>query len=250
MLRTSKRTNPLFRPSEFELLLGQERAERALSDPDSVDLLVWNVFGTLETHSDARWMAGRWQQLAGPAVREPWRLVLWAGRDREPLLRPPASYVAQVRERAHGAGGDDASVEEFTAPVSVPALLESPDVIGLIDAVGDTPGRGRGGRERLVELIDVGLDHARRLGKSLAVGVVYRSGTTAAAELSSRINQLRNDRVLAAELPHRSTLPPLVLRELSWQQLLRIWQAELDYLDTDGLPVKPFLAHCRARGLL
>jgi hypothetical protein len=250
MLRTKKRTNPLFHPEGFELLLGPERAERALNDPDSVDLLVWNVFGTLDTHSDARWLAGRMQQLGGPNVREPVRLSLWTGRDRSPLLRPPASYIAQVRERARAAGGDDASVAEFAGPVGVPVRLESPDLVGLIDAVGTQTGTGRGGRDRLIELIDVGLEHARQLGKSLAVGVIYTAGSAAAAELSPRINALRNDRTLASEMAHRKTLPPVVLREMSWQQLLRIWQAELDYLDVDGLPVKAFLAHCRDRGLL
>lgn len=250
MVRTKKRTNPLFAPQELELLLGPERAQRALEDPNSVDLLVWNIFSTLDTHSDPRWLAGRWEQLAGPGVREPVRTSLWTGRDREPLVHPPGSYVAQVRERARAAGGDDASVAEFAAPVEIPVRMESPDVLGLIDAVWDQPGRGRGGRDRLIELIDVAIEQSRRLGKTAAVGVIYRSGTTASAELSARINALRNDRTLAAELPHRSSLPPVVLREMSWQQLLRIWQAELDYLDVDGLPVKAFQAHCRELGLL
>jgi hypothetical protein len=250
MLRTKTRTNPLFAPERLRLLVGEERTQRALEDPDSVDLLVWNVFSTLDTHRDPRWMAARWQQLGGPGVREPVRLSLWTGRDREPLLHPPASYIAQVRKRAHAAGGDDASVAEFGAPVEVPVRLESPDVLALIDAVGAQPGRGRGGRERLIEVIDVAIEQARRSGKTAAVGVIYRSGTAASAELSGRINALRNDRVLGAELAYRPTLPPVVLREMSWQQLVRIWQAELDYLDVGGLPVKAFLAHCRDRGLL
>jgi hypothetical protein len=250
MLRTRTRTNPLFAPEAFALLVGPERAQRALTDPDSVDLLVWNVFSTLDSHDDPRWMAGRWQQLGGPGVREPVRLSLWTGRDREPLLHPPSSYITQVRERARAAGGDDASVAEFAAPVEIPVRLESPDVLALIDAVGDQPGRGRGGRDRLTEVIDVAIEQARRLGKTAAVGVIYRAGSAAAAELSPRINALRNDRVLAAELSHRPSLPPVVLREISWQQLLRIWQSELGYLAVDGLPVKPFLAHCRERGLL
>ena len=249
-MRTRNRTNPLFAPEEFALVAGPERAQRALEDPDSVDLLVWNIFSTLDTHQDPRWMAGRWQLLGGPGVREPVRLSLWTGRDREPLIHPPSSYIAQVRERASAAGGDADSVAEFAQPVEVPVRLESPDVLALIDAVGAQPGRGRGGRERLVELIDVAIEQSRRLGKTAAVGVIYRAGTAAAAELSPRVNALRDDRTLAAELPHRSTLPPVVLREMSWEQLVRIWQSELGYLDVDGLPVKPFLAHCRERGIL
>jgi hypothetical protein len=249
MLRTKKRTNPLFVPERLSLLVGAERAERALTDPDSVDLLVWNIFSTLDTHSDPRWMAGRWEQLGGPGVREPVRLSLWTGRDREPLLHPPSSYIAQVRERARTAGGDDASVAEFTAPVEIPVRLESPDVLALVDAVGAQSGRGRGGRDRLTEIIDVAIEQARRLGKSAAVAVIYPSGSAAAQDLSPRINALRNDRSLAAELSHRTSLPPVVLREMTWQQLIRIWQSELDYLNVDGLPVKDFLAHCRDRGL-
>ena len=250
MLRTRTCTNPLFAPDAFELLVGPDRTQRALEDPDSVDLLVWNIFSTLDTHSDPRWMAGRWQELGGPGVRQPVRLSLWTGRDREPLMHPPSSYIAKVRERAKAAGGDDASVAEFAAPVEVPVRLESPDVLALVDAVGSQPGRGRGGRERIIELIDVAIEQSRRLGKTAAVAVIYRAGTPAAEELSPRINALRSDKVLAAELSHRSSLPPIVLREMSWQQLVRIWQAELPYLDVDGLPVKAFLAHCRDRGLL
>lgn len=247
---TRKRTNPLFHPDRFRLLLGEERAERALNDPDSIDLLVWNVFSTLETHRDPRWLAGRMEMLGGPGVREPVRMSLFAGAEREPLLRPPSSYLAAVRARAQEVGGDDSSVAEFGEPVAVPVLIDSPDVVTLVDAVGDRVTRGHGGRERLVELVDVGLEQARRLGKSAAVAVIYQSGTSAAAELSGRINALRSESVLRSALPHRSAVPPIVLREMSWQQLLRIWQSEVGYLDTDGLAVKPFLAHCRQRGLL
>jgi hypothetical protein len=247
---TRKRTNPLFDPEAFRLIAGDERAERALEDPDSIDLLVWNVFSTLERHNDPRWLAGRLQQLGGPAVREPIRISLFTGADREPQLTPPASYIAHVRDRARGAGGDDDDVAEFSAPVAVPVRIESPDVTNLVDTVGDRGALGHGGRERIVELIDVGLEQARRTGKNLAVAVLYVSGSRTASEISARVNALRNQGTLAAALPHRSSVPPVVLREMSWQQLLRVWQAELDYLDLRGAPVKPFLAHCRDRGLL
>lgn len=247
---TKKRTNPLFFADAFRLAAGEERAERALNDPDSVDLLVWNVFSSLDTHQDQPWLAGRLQQLGGPAVRPPARISLWVGADREPLLRPPASYIASVRARAAEAGGDDASVAEFGAPVSVPVLIDSPEVITLVDAVTDRTNLGHGGRERLLELIDVAIEHARRLGKTASVAVLYQAGTDAAAQLSPRINALRSDRTLAKALPHRATVPPVVLREMSWQQLLRIWDSERDYLDLSGQPVKPFLQHCRDRGLL
>ena len=247
---TKKRTNPLFSEEAFRLVAGEERAERALNDPDSVDLLVWNVFSTLETHADPRWLANRMQVFGGPAVREPVRIALWAGGEREPHLRPPASYIHHVRERAAAVGGDDDSVAEFAAPVTVPVCINSPDVVTLVDAVLDRPVTGHGGRERLVELIDVALEQARRVGKTAAVAVIYQGGTNDADELSPRINALRSERTLAAELPHRTKIAPVVLREISWQQLLLIWSAERDYLGLTGQPVKPFLAHCRDRGLL
>ena len=247
---TKSRTNPVFSPDAFRLVAGDERAERALSDPNSVDLLVWNVFSSLETHSDQRWLANRLQILGGPAVREPVRIALWAGADKDPRFRPPASYVNHVRAKAAEVGGNDDSVKEFAAPVTVPVTIDSPDVVTAVDAVLDQTSTGHGGRERLVELIDVTLEQARRVGKSAAVAVIYQGGTPAASQLSPRINALRTDRVLAAALPHRTTVPPVVLREISWQQLLRVWSAERDYLDLSGQPVKPFLAHCRDRGLL
>ena len=250
MLKTRQRTNPVFRPEDLRLIAGEERAEQALNDPDSVDLLVWNVFSTLDSHSDPTWLAGRMEKLLGPGVRAPVRMSLWTGAIREPLMHPPGGYVAHVRERAHSAGGDDASVAEFTAPVEVPVRVETPDVIGLIEAVGATSAVGRGGRDRIIELIDVGLEQARRLGKTLGVGLIYRSGTPAASEVSARINALRDTKQLSAALPHRTSIPAIALREMSWQQLLAIWQSELDYLDVDGLPVKAFLAHCRDRGVL
>ena len=245
---TKKRTNPLFSADAFRMVAGDERADRALQDPDSVDLLVWNIFSSLETHSDQRWLADRLQLLGGPAVREPVRFALWAGADRD--LRPPPSYINHVRSKAAAVGGDDASVTEFAAPVTVPVIMDSPDVITCVDAVVDRTTTGHGGRERLIELIDVALEQARRVGKTAAVAVIYSAGTSAAAQLSPRINALRSDRALAAELPHRSSVPPVVLREISWQQLLRVWNAERDYLDLGGQPVKPFLQHCRDRGLL
>lgn len=250
MLKTRKRTNPVFYREAFAAVAGSERAAKAAENPESIDLLVWNVFSSLETHSDPAWLAGRLQNLAGPGMREPVRIALWTGSEREPLLHPPASYVAHVRERARAAGADDESVAEFASPVSVPARIESPDAVALVDAMGDELSAGHGGRDRVIELIDVALEQARRLGKAPAVAVIYKSGTPAAGEVSARLNALRRPGALATHLSHRSTVGPVVLREMSWQQLLRIWQAEASYLDLDGHQIKAFAAHCRERGLL
>lgn len=249
MLRTRKRTNPLFRPDVFRLAAGDERAERALEDPDSVDLLVWNFFSTLETHRDRDWLATVLEPFGGAGVTPPVRISLWTGARREPLLRPSPGYAAHVAERARSAGGTDADVASFLESVEVPVRIEAPRVLGLVDAVLDHEPQGRGGRDRVVELVDVGLEHARRLDKTLAVSFLYRSGGPVAAGLSRRLNDLRNPKTLAAALPHRSSVPGVLMREVSWQQLLRTWQAERDYLDLGGLPVKAFLDHCRSRGL-
>ena len=38
------------------------------------------------------------------------------------------------------------------------------------------------------------------------------------------------------------------LREVSWQQLLRVWESEVDYLDLPTSP-RPFLEHVKRNGL-
>jgi len=243
------KTNPAFYADELRLRLADEpeRLERALTDPDSTDLLTWNIFSSLDTHRDPDYLAHRLQPFASE-LRAPLRLSLWTGRHREPLLRPGSAYVAQVRRRAQAAGGGPGATTELEAPVEVPVVIESPDVLVLVDAW--TAGRqGTGGRDRIAELVEVGLDQARRLSKTLTVAVIYASGTPLAGELSTRINALRDPAALAAALPHRDRVPPVALREVPWQQLLRAWEQELRYLDTGGQPVRPFLDHLRARGL-
>lgn len=252
MIRTRTKTNPVFYADELRLELSGDapRLERVLTDPASVDLLTWNVFASLDTHRDRDYLAYRLQQFGGSEVRAPVRLSLWTGRHREPLLRPSPGYVATVRERARAAGGSAVSTAELEAPIEVPVRIESPDVLVLVDTLLDHPRRGAGGRDRLVELVDAGLDHARRLSKTLAVAAVYPSGTPVAAEVSAGMNDLRDPARLAAALPHRDRVPPVILREVPWQQLLRIWEQEAPYLELGGQPVKHFLQHVRGRALL
>lgn len=244
------KTNPAFYADELRLLLADEpeRLERALTDPDSTDLLTWNVFSSLDTHRDPGYLAYRLQMFGGAELRAPVRLSLWTGRHREPLLRPGSAYVAQVRRRAQAAGGGAGASAELEAAVEVPVRVESADVLVLAD-VWTSGHQGAGGRDRIVELVEVGLDQARRLSKTLTVAVVYASGTPLGGELSARINALRDPSALAAALPHRDRVPTVVLREVPWQQLLRAWEQELPYLDTGGQPVRAFLEHVRARGL-
>lgn len=249
LLRSSTR-NAVFYGDRLALHLGEgERLDAALHDPDSTDLLTWNVFASLDTHRDQDWVAYRLQALGGAAVRPPVRIALWTGREREPLLHPSQGYLRFVRERSRSAGGSDDQLAPFAEPIEVPVRIESPDILVLVDTVGEEYPRGNGGRDRLLELIDAGLEHARRLSSSLTVAVVYPSGTPAARALSSRIDELRDPATRSAEMPYRAAAEPVVLRELSWQRLIQLWEAERDYLDLSGQPVKGFLAQLSARGL-
>lgn len=244
-------TSPAFYADELRMLLGEEpeRLARVLEDPDSVELLTWNVFASLDTHRDRRYLAYRFQAFGGGSVREPVRLSLWSGRHREPLLRPSAAYVARVRELARAAGGDASATKELEAPLEVPVRVETPDVLILIEPMLDAYPRGAGGRDRLVELIDAGLDQARRLSKTLAVAVVYPSGTSVAAQASACMQHLRDPAALAEELGRCDQVPPVVLREVPWQQLIRVWEQERDHLHLSGQPVRAFLEHARQRAL-
>lgn len=249
LLRTT--TNPAFYADQLRLELGEApaRLQRALADADSVDLLTWNVFASLDTHRDREYLGYRLQALGGASVRSPVRMALWTGRDREPRLSPPPGYVATVHERARAAGGTTESLDAFAAPVEVPVRIETPDVLVLVDTMLDHYPVGGGGRDRVTELVDVGLDHARRLGKTLAVAVVYDSGTEAAARVSARMQQLRDPAVLAAELPHRPRVPQVILREVGWQQLVKVWDAEAPHLELGGQPVGRFRRYLGDLGL-
>jgi hypothetical protein len=243
--RTKTRPNPLFYAERVQRLLDGERVERALSDPSSVDLLTWNVFESLDSDPDRDYLAHVLAPVGGGALAAPLRITLWTGRNREPLLRPSQAYGHELRERV----GEEGAVAEFLAPVEVPVRIESPGVLALVETTLDGLPRGAGGRDRLVELVDAGLEHARYLGKELTVTVVYRSGSATAAELSTRINRLRDPAALAAALPWRSDVPAVAFREVSWQHLLQAWQREQGNLRLFGEPVREFLAYCEALGL-
>ena len=238
---------PVFWADQARAELGEDRYAEALRDPRSLDLLTWNLFQSLDTHRDPEWLAYRLQQFGGTDVSAPVRMQLWTGRDADPLLQPSRGYVAAVRERATVAGASEADIARFRDPIEVPVRMESPDVLCLVDTVMDVTDRGTAGRDRLLELIDAGIEHARRLGKSLTVAVVYEAGTTAAQELSTRINELRGGG-LAEALPHQPLAAKVQLREVSWQQLVRVWESEVDYLQ---LPTsaRPLLGHLDEVGL-
>lgn len=250
LLRTRKRTNPLFYREQLSTLLGPDRAERARTDPSSVDLLVWNVFASLDRHPDHAWAGQRFAMLGGDAVRAPWRLSLWTGADREPLLTPSAPYLDEIRSRMRRASGTDADVAGFAVPVEVPVRIDTPDVVVLVDAVLHQSARGRGGGDRIVDLVDAAVEQARRVGKQAAVAVVHAAGSPAADEVSARVRALSEPGGLLREVPNRGELPPVILRQISWQQVLRMWQEEADHLPLGGQPVRGFVDHCRGLGLL
>ncbi|MEX0659641.1 MAG: hypothetical protein WD080_10960 [Egibacteraceae bacterium] len=251
MRRQRTQTRPVFYPDRLAMILGagHERLAAMESDAESVDLLTWNIFASLATHADQDWLAYRLQALGGTAVRAPLRISLWTGRDREPFLRPSPEYTTAIKQRSAAAGHADDALSAFEQAIDLPVRVESPDTLLLVDPIGTQYRRGGGGRDRLLELIDAGLTHARRLSRALTIAVVYPSGTPAAGDLSARINELRDPATLRAELAHRRTIPPLALRELSWQRLIHLWDAEREHLDLSGQPVKAFLAHLEGRGL-
>lgn len=244
-------TNPVFYGDDLRALLRDDpaRLERMLTEPDSVDLLTWNVFASLDTHSDRDFLAYRMQAFGGASVRAPVRLSLFTGKDRGPELRPSDDYLDAVRERILAAGGSEAALDAFDDPIEVPVRVESPDVLILIETALRTPPVGTAGRDRLLELVDAGLEQARRLDSALAIGVVYEAGTPAATQLSARIATLSDPARLAAELAHRDTVPPVTFREMTWQRLLSIWDAERSWLDLAGQPVRGFVGHTRRLGL-
>jgi hypothetical protein len=245
------KTNPVFYADELRLHLSSdpERAERILAGSDDVHLLTWNVFSSLDTHPDRDYLAYRLQALGGPQLRAPLRLSLWTGRDREPLLTPSGAYRARVRERARAAGGDQHATRELEAPIEVPVRLESPDVVALVETVGDHYRQGTGGRDRLVELIDAGLEQARRLSKALAVAVIHPAGTPLGRDVAARVERLHDPATLAAEMSYRTEIPPLVVNAVTWPELLRIWESERPYLRLGGQPVRAFTEQVQARGL-
>jgi hypothetical protein len=247
LLRTRKKTNPLFYAERVEILLDHdpERVRRMREGAQSVDLLTWNLFASLNTDEDREYLASVLQTFGGPQLTAPVSLSLWTGRHLEPRLEPSHEYVRHIRQAA----GDDADLAEFTGPIEVPVRIESRNVLTLVETTFDQLPRGRGGRDRLVELVDAGLVHARRVDKQLAIAVVYRSGSPGAAELSRRINELRSPAGLTAAMPWRKQIPEVQFREVSWQQLVRLWENERSHYKLFGQPVRGFLRHAEELGI-
>lgn len=243
-LFTRARTNPIFYPDRLELLLHDEpdRLQRMRTEPGSIDLLTWNVFASLDTHDDPDWLAYRLQEIGGPNLRAPIRISMFSGRHRAPHLRPSTSYLRAIHERTGVRHSDADGIAVFEQPIEVPVRIETPDVLLLVDTGARRLRAGAGGRDRIAELIDAGLVHARRLSTRLSIGFVLEDGS---AVLSTQVPRLATTDGVAAVVPwrDRSTLPRVDVHGTPWSTMLSIWEEEAHRLDLAGQPVKGFRSY-------
>lgn len=241
-LFTRTRTNPIFYQDRLELILRDEpeRLERMRSEPENTDLLTWNVFSSLDTHDDPGWLAYRLQEIGGPRLRAPVRVSLFSGRRRTPYLRPSPSYIRAVHERTGVPHGDADGIAVFEEPIEVPVRIETPDVLLLVDTGRQRLRTGAGGRDRIAEIVDAGLEHARRLSSRLSIGLVVEAGSDL---LDSHVPDLATAAALTTLLPWRDAPPEVELHATSWSTVLAIWEDEMDRLDLGGQPVRAFRAY-------
>ena len=247
-LFTRTRTNPIFYRDRLELILRDEpeRLERMRTEPANADLLTWNVFTSLDTHRDQDWLAYRLQDIGGPNLRAPVRISLFSGRQRAPYLRPSTAYLREIHRRAGVAHGDDDGVAVFEAPIEVPVRIETPDVLLLVDTGRQRLRSGAGGRDRIAEVVDSGLEHARRLSSRLSVGIVLDADSTV---LRSEVPPLATSEHLATRLPWRDRLPRVDLHAVSWSAVLAMWADEAGNLALGGQPARAFESYAgRAAG--
>lgn len=233
MAKTRTRPNPIVFGDELALTLGDDpdRLERAQTDPTSADWLLWSAFAPTDRDRDRLVRVPRvLTTILGTEVTAPMRVSLFTGGDREPLARPGRDYVRHLRQTTEGHGGGDEAVEAFRAPVEVPLRIEGPGVLALVDAFVRTPISAVSGRDRILELTEVGLEQSRAVGKRLLIGVVYPAGTHAAAETSARIGKLRAPGALAAAMPWRSHVDDVAFREVTWREVLATWESEASYM--------------------
>lgn len=237
-LFTRTRTNPVFYSDRLALLLSDqpERLARMRTEPHNVDLLTWNVFASLDTHADQNWLAYRLQELGGPSLRAPVRISLFSGRRRAPLLRPSVSYLQHIHRRTGVDHAASDGVVEFEQPIEVPVRIETPDVLLLVDTGRQRLRTGASGRGRIPEVIDCGLEHARRLSSALSVGLVLDADSAVLAT----VPQMATAEEIARMLPWLDTTPQVGIHGMSWDSLLALWHDEADYLNLGGQPVRAF----------
>lgn len=241
-LFTRTRTNPIFYRDRLELMLRDEpeRLERMRTEPANADLLTWNVFASLDTHRDQEWLAYRLQEVGGPNLRAPVRISLFSGRLRAPYLRPSTAYLREIHRRAGVTHGDHDGVAVFEEPIEVPVRVETPEVLLLVDTGHQRPRSGAGGRDRIAEVVDSGLEHARRLSSRLSVGIVLDDDSDV---LRIEIPSLATSARLAERLPWHAELPRVDVQGAGWSTVLTMWHDEAGQLDLGGQPTRAFLAY-------
>lgn len=247
-LFTRARTNPVFYRERLELVLRDEpeRLERMRTEPGNADLLTWNVFSSLDTHDDPDWLAYRLQEVGGPNLRAPVRISLFSGGRRAPHLRPSTAYLQEIHRRAGVQHSDHDGIAVFEQPVEVPVRIETPDVLLLVDTGRQRLRSGAGGRDRFAEVVDAGLEHARRLSSRLSIGLVVDDDS---ALLRSEVPQLATSEGMAARLPWRGDLPHVDVHGTGWSALLALWEDEAGNLDLGGEPARAFRSYAqRAAG--
>lgn len=247
-LFTRTRTNPIFYGDRLELILRDEpeRLERMRTEPANADLLTWNVFASLDTHYDQDWLAYRLQAVGGPNLRAPVRISLFSGRLRAPHLRPSTAYLAEIHRRAGVQHSSDDGVAMFEEPVEVPVRIETPEVLLLVDTGRQRLGSGAGGRDRVAEIVDSGLEHARRLSSRLSVGIVLDDTSDV---LATEIPSLATAEGLAPRLPWRDAMPRVDVHGTGWSTVLAMWHDEAGNLDLGGQPTRAFESYAaRATG--
>lgn len=244
-LFTRRRTNPVFYRDRAGVALADEpeRLERMRTESANLDLLTWNIFASLDTHDDQDWLAYRLQALGGPNTRAPVRVSLFSGAHRMPYLRPGPAYVAALHARVGAEGEHADGVSAFEQPIEVPVRIETPDVLVLVETALDRLRPGTGGRDRLAELVDTGLDHARRLSSSLTIAVVAKAGSSV---LETRLPQLTDPAEVTRLVAWRDDVPTVTFTGLTWSQLLQLWREERDVLHLDRQPVRDFESYARA----
>lgn len=236
------RTNPIFYADRLALLMRDEpeRLARMRTEPRNVDVMLWNVFASLDTHDDQDWLAYRLQTVGGPNVRAPVRISPLSGRLRAPHLRPSRAYVREIHRRAGVEHGDHDAIAMYEEPVEVPVRIETPEVLLLVDGGQQRLRPGTGGRDRFAEIVDSGLEHARRLSSRLSIGLILDDDSSV---LTDDVPRLATAAGLASRLPWRDDLPRVDVHGTGWSTLLALWDDEAGHLDLGGQPTRAFRSY-------